>query len=232
MFFIWETWLAFSFGYKKLEGENEVVVRFMSDTPYARLEQEMQHIPGFRPRKRGMVISHLSDEQKKQDCLCEHTSDGCVPFHKLMEVLAEEVAVSSFARRVNRLTGKKEPCFFRNGHRERFFMMLRRCIHKVEEPALCAAIYLLSADQFLWGRALYAVAQDQIKFSKIHIHGVGLDGYVLFYMARDLYRGSHHVSLDELIDPELVSDQVFEGIVIAFLICRYGNVVLQEERLQ
>ena len=39
-----------------MEGENEVVVRFMSDTPYARLEQEMQHIPGFRPRKRGMVM--------------------------------------------------------------------------------------------------------------------------------------------------------------------------------
>ena len=41
-----------------------------------------------------------------------------------------------------------------------------------------------------------------------------------------------HVSLAELIDPELVSDQVFEQIVIAFLICRYGNVVLQEEGLQ
>ena len=231
MFFIWETGLAF-FVYRKMEGENEVVVRFMSDTPYARLEQEMQHIPGFRPRKRGMVIGHLSDEQKKQDCLCEHTSDGYISFHKLVEILTEEVAVSPFARRVNRLIGIKEPCFFRNGHRERFFMMLRRCIHKTKESALYAAIYLLSADRFLWGRALYAVTQAQIKFSQIHIHGVNLDGYVLFYMARDLYRGSQHVSLSELIDPELVSDQVFERIVIAFLICRYGSAILQEEGLQ
>lgn len=215
-----------------MEGENKMVVRFMSDTPYARLEQEMQHIPGFRPRKSGMIVSHLSDGSKKQDCLCGHISDGGIPFHKLMEVLAEEVAVSPFARRMNRLTGIKESCFFRNGHRERFFMMLRRCIHKTEEPVLCAVTYLLSADRFLWGRALYAVTQAQIKFSKIYIHGVDLDGYVLFYMARDLYRGSQHVSLAELIDPELVSDQVFEQIVIAFLICRYGNVVLQEEGLQ
>lgn len=122
-----------------------MVVRFMSHTPYAGLEQEMQHIPGFRPRRSGMVVSQLPDDTKKQDCLRGHISDGCIPFHKLLEVLAEEVAVSPFVRRVNRLTGMKEPCFFRNGHRERFFMMLGRCIHKSEEPALCAAIYLLSA---------------------------------------------------------------------------------------
>lgn len=36
------------------------MIRFMSDTTYAGVEQEMQHIPGFRPRRSGMVISHLS----------------------------------------------------------------------------------------------------------------------------------------------------------------------------
>lgn len=36
------------------------MIRFMSDTRYAGLEKEMQHIPGFRPRRSGMVISHLS----------------------------------------------------------------------------------------------------------------------------------------------------------------------------
>ena len=32
------------------------MIRFMSDTRYAGLEKEMQHIPGFRPRRSGMVI--------------------------------------------------------------------------------------------------------------------------------------------------------------------------------
>lgn len=35
------------------------MIRFMSDTRYAGLEKEMQHIPGFCPRRSGMVISHL-----------------------------------------------------------------------------------------------------------------------------------------------------------------------------
>ena len=88
-----------------------MVVRFMSHTPYAGLEEEMQHIPGFRPRRSGMVVSHLPDDPKRQDGLCGHISDECTPFHELLEVLAKEVAVSPFVRRVNRLTGMKEPCF-------------------------------------------------------------------------------------------------------------------------
>ena len=32
------------------------MIRFMSDTRYAGLEKEMQHIPGFCPRRSGMVM--------------------------------------------------------------------------------------------------------------------------------------------------------------------------------
>ena len=227
------------------------MIRFMSDTRYAGLEKEMQHIPGFRPRRSGMVISHLSGCLENQRSPCERRVTDCVPFYELLEVLAEEVAVSTFVSRVCRLTGRRNPCFFQSGHRERFFMMLRRCIHKTEEPVLCAVIYLLSADRFLWGRALYAatcsavyllsadrflcsralaaIDQEGIHFSKIHIHGVDLDGYVLFHMARDLYQGSSHIRLSELTDPELVSDRVFEWIMTACVIRRHGSRVLREE---
>ena len=47
------------------------MIRFMSDTRYAGLEKEMQHIPGFCPRRSGMVISHLSDCLENQRSPCE-----------------------------------------------------------------------------------------------------------------------------------------------------------------
>ena len=47
------------------------MIRFMSDTRYAGLEKEMQHIPGFRPRRSGMVISHLSGCLENQRSPCE-----------------------------------------------------------------------------------------------------------------------------------------------------------------
>ena len=124
------------------------MIRFMSDTPYAGVEQEMQHIPGFRPRRSGMVISHLSGCLENQRSLCESHVTDCVPFYELLEVLAEEVAVSTFVNRVCRLIGRRNPCFFQNGHRERFLAMGEKCSRAIEEAATCSAVYLLSADRF------------------------------------------------------------------------------------
>lgn len=50
---------------------------------------------------------------------------------------------------------------------------------------------------------------DMIDFTVIHIHCVELDVYVLFHTAKDLYKGTKHISLSELIDLELVSDEAF-----------------------
>ena len=56
-----------------------------------------------------------------------------------------------------------------------------------------------------------------------------LDGYVLFHTAKDLYKGTKHISLSELTDPELVSDEAFWLIITAFLIRRYGPAVILKE---
>ncbi|MDD4808377.1 MAG: hypothetical protein PHU30_07810, partial [Oscillospiraceae bacterium] len=93
-----------------------------------------------------------------------------------------------------------------------------------------AAVFLLTADPFLWSKARPAVTQGNIDFPAIHIHGVDLDGYVLFHTAKDLYAGTKHISLSELTDPELVSDGAFRLIVTAFLIRRYGPAVVIKER--
>ena len=61
------------------------MIRFMSDTRYAGLEKEMQHIPGFRPRRSGMVISHLSDCLENQRSPCERLVTDYVPFYELLE---------------------------------------------------------------------------------------------------------------------------------------------------
>ena len=135
-----------------------------------------------------------------------------------------------FVSRVARLSAQSHPCFFLAGHRERFEPLWERHIRTAEEDAMCAALYLLSADRFLWGKAISAIEPDIIHFQKIHIHGVDLNGYVLFHTAKDLYQGTKHISLSELVDPELVGDMTFELIITAFLIRRYGCGVLSAER--
>ena len=59
-----------------------MTARFMDGTPYAGLEQEMQRIPGFRPRKSGMVICHLENRMGEgrieagRACACEKGREG------------------------------------------------------------------------------------------------------------------------------------------------------------
>ncbi len=95
---------------------------------------------------------------------------------------------------------------------------------------MCAAIYLLTADHVLWGMAEGAVHPELIEFSAVSIRGIGLDGYVMFHCAKDLYKGTNRLSLSELTDPELISDGTFWTVVTAFLVRRYGAEVLEEER--
>lgn len=82
-----------------------MTARFMSDTPYAGAEQEMQRIPGFHPSGTGMAVSRFQYSVKDCDCrLCAYKSKkrkckkadgciclrerlvaGCVPFEELLE---------------------------------------------------------------------------------------------------------------------------------------------------
>lgn len=208
-----------------------MTVRFMENTPTSDFEIEMQRIPGFRPRGRGIVVScceknetgRRGKEGARQSKRCFSVSCN---FGELMEQFAMEVAVSPFVDRVSHIAAKKPSVFFLAGHRGRFERLWEKHGNAADEDAMCAAVYLLSADPFLWGKAYPAVDSDIIRFQEIVIRGVGLDGYVLLHTAKDLYKGTCHLSLSELIDPELVGDDTFRLVISAFLIRRYGPVVL------
>lgn len=224
-----------------------MTARFMGGTPYASLEIEMQRPPGFRPRKSGMIISRCAcgtqecgcglcaykegkstgQTAKRYACLCERIVAGCMPLSKLMEDLTAEADEKPFSARVARLSRNLSPFFFLAGHQERFDSLLDGTSNPADTDVLYAALYLLSADRFLWGKSVPAVKQDAIRFKEIRIYGVDLGGYVLFHTAKDLYQGTKHISLSELTDHELVSDEVFRLVINAFLIRRYRLEVIK-----
>lgn len=222
--------------------------RFMSNTHYATTEFEMQLIPGFAPRRSGMSISRFSYTPSDCDCrnctyragrkkcgspsgcvcLRERLVAGCVPLAELLEVLTAEVAAPPFVSRVSRLSKQDNRTFRDAAHKQRFEAAQKENL--ANNTPQMAAVYLLTANPFLWSKSQTATTPECINFPAIHIHGVDLDGYVLFHTARDLYSGSKHIRLSELTDPELVSDEAFRLIVTAFLIRRYGAAVLSAER--
>ena len=143
-----------------------MTARFMSNTPYANVEFEMQRVPGFSPRGSGMRVSRLEysvssfgcqhcvykSREKNCDipvgstCFRERLVEGCVPLSELLEVLTREVPVRPFVARVLRLSRQQEPLFENEAHRQRF--------EETEENGTSfsgqtAALFLLTADPFL-----------------------------------------------------------------------------------
>lgn len=57
-------------------------------------------------------------------------------------------------------------------HRSRFYRAWQESENPQNEAVICAAMYLLSADTFLWGRSRMAIRSDFIDFSTIQIHGM------------------------------------------------------------
>ena len=203
-----------------------MTARFMRGTPYAALEIEMQRPPGFRPRKSGMIISGCvcgtqecdcslcahkerngTDQTAKRcACLCERILAGCTPLSKRMGDLTAEAAGKPFVARVARMSEDFSSIFFLAGHQKRFDSLLDGKSNPADTDVLYAALYLLSADRFLWGKSVPAVKPDAVHFKEIQIHGVDLGGYVLFHTAKDLYQGTQHISLSELSNYEAVYD--------------------------
>ena len=231
----------------KQKGRIKMASKFMSGMPRAGMEAQMQQVPGFKPRKGGMSVSrlelteargdHSGNAEWQGDCgppdgssPCGSPGGGCGRFSCLLGRFTGEVGFGPFTDRVSHLQGSVGSTFQDEGHRERFRHQWSMQGNVPDREAMCAALYLLTADRMLWGMAAQAVQPELIDFAAVCIRGIGLDGYVLFHSAKDLYKGTNRLSLSELTDPELISDGTFWTVITAFLIRRYGAEVLEEER--
>lgn len=197
-----------------------MLARFMSGTPLSAIEIEMQLIPGFKPRGGGTFRKHEI-----------YASTPNIPYEELLRPFIKEVQFRTFATRIEKLLRNHEAnqMLFGNAeHKKRFEDICKSCLlPKLEESnGYAAAIFMLSADAFVWGKAKNCVNNQCIYFENIRIHGVDLDGYAILRMSKELYSGKTYITVSELSDPELINDKVLRLIINAFLVRRYGINVL------
>lgn len=81
-----------------------------------------------------------------------------------------------------------------------------------------AAVFLLSADKFLWEHSKSALTRYSVNFDSIDLSGISTEGYALYKAARAVYNGDSGISLGELCDWTLIDDPValtiFEGVML------------------
>ena len=232
-----------------------MTVRFMKGTSIAELEREMQQVPGFGPRKSGVIRSRQAGETARGES-CRYVNvwraekeqgmDGqlyaaangeMLPafYQILLRLLAEELPGSALTVRVGKLQeeGETRVMFFKSEkHRRRFRALMRCGLYPglVTEPGFAAAVFLLSSEEKLWEKAGPFVQERTIDYSRFRLHGADLDSYATFCVAKELCTGKPYVSLSELGDPELFHDGLLRLIIHAVLISRHGiGTVLKEE---
>lgn len=231
-----------------------MTVRFMKGTSIAELEREMQQVPGFRPRKSGIIRSRQAGEtagigscryvnvwraEKEQgrDGHLYTAVDKEMPsafYQILLRLLAEELPGSALT--VLRVEGEKGIMFFKSEEHRRRFRALMRCglyPGLVTEPGFAAAVFLLSSEEKLWEKAGPFVQERTIDYRRFRLRGADLDSYATFCVAKELCTGKPYVSLSELGDPELFHDGLLRLIIHAVLISRHGiGTVLKEEEAE
>ena len=99
--------------------------------------------------------------------------------------------------------------------------------HIKNNPCKCSreylsAVYLLSADNFLWKASRHAVGKRTIHFDLIVIKGISTYGYALYKLAENIYSGGRNLDIADLYDAYLIPDKLLELIFTVIRINRQG----------
>ena len=181
----------------------------------------MQQIPGFAPRRCGVIRGKPEQMQ-------------AVPYGELVLLFLEEIPPSRLAVRLISLKnrGEVKEFMFRSGqHKKRFREICGSGEYDFlhSDHGRAAAVFLLSADSFLWDRAKKCITRERIRYQEIVVHGIEPDGYALFCAAKEMCGGTPRLSLSELGDPEVISDRLLQVLLTGILISRHGIGILTEK---
>lgn len=195
---------------------------FCFDPKLRILEKQMQQPPGYRPRGHGLSVLDEMDWNCRDD------------YSRIVDCVISRIHMEHLKQRVDEVFQgiEKEMIFLNMKHRKDFFSILlgRKETILRHTSNYGAAIFLLSADEDLWIKVSGCVLDTGIYFERVKLGSVSLEQYILFHAAKDVYSGTKHIRLSELIDRELIADDLFRLIVNAFVIEKCGlEIVNQEE---
>lgn len=87
---------------------------------------------------------------------------------------------------------------------------------------LMAALYLLTADRAVWNCVQKYISKCKIDFENIQLNNISINGYTFFCCAKDLYSGTKHLTIMDIVDRNLISSEQFDIICNAMKIRRFG----------
>ena len=156
-------------------------------------------------------------------CLKERIPYGAAGYIDFLIDLCHECSEMCFVKRALRTIDRKTYSvsqFLNRFHRPAFEAVRKE--FDTKNPTLMATLYLLTAKENLWNQVRPHAQKNKVNFSKISLSDCSASEYTLFCVAKDMYEGTSHYSLDDLADPAIASAKLFSIICNAFVIRKFG----------
>ena len=116
---------------------------------------------------------------------------------------------------------------FSNDRHRQAFEAQRQRLRRPGKEAL-AVLYLLTADKNLWQKTKPFLSGSTLDWKRVRLGEISADAYTLWKAAKELQTGEEQISLCELADSGIISDNAFRLIVQAVTIARFGAAVLSD----
>ena len=207
------------------------------------IERMMTSAPGSRPKGHGTYIfgRHKYTVEECDCCLCPHYKKKkckllkCEYIEERIEAVAigyaefmkhtfEPIKNNVFQNRFTKYIKDESEMMFMlyrgNAHKEMFERAIEKSLNS--ENSMLSALYLLTADKYLWSKVRFAIGTNTINFSAVRLGDVSTDDYTLYMTAKDLYCGTKHITVSDLADTDLIKNKMFGIICNAMAIRRYG----------
>ena len=118
---------------------------------------------------------------------------------------------------------------FKNNSHQRCFMDAIKTMDQRDRTQMAIA-FLMTADKSLWNRCCIYMVNHKIPIYRVRLKRVSEEAYLLFCCAKDIALGTTHVSMNDLVDKEVVSGQMWQLIFTALEIKRFGVGIVVPQR--
>ena len=120
---------------------------------------------------------------------------------------------------------------FKNDSHEKLFLKTIKGMNQRDNTQMALA-FLLTADKKLWDCCRIYMIKNEIPIHRIRPKHCSENAYVLFCAAKDIALGTKYISMNDLVDKEIVSGEIWKLIFTALEIKRFGVGIVVPQRME
>ena len=226
---------------------------YFTDTPSLNsMEAIMKKLPCGRQKGGGRIRSPYKYTGKDCDCrLCLYyrkngcaltlcpvldvrLSCGAASIGEAAKAVFKDAKNTAFQKRLSQIYNRKDDAdmIFQSNRHKQIFEAERSFLRKPGKKVL-AVLYLLTSDHILWRKTKHLFSPNgRIDFKSVRLGDVPTDCHALWKAVKELQTGEKQISLCELADSGIISDNAFRLIVRAVTIARYGTAILNNTEVR